>query len=67
MKIHAGLDAGTGAMVTASATAAHVHDVTLASKPVRGDGTVAYGVSGYPGIKKRTETVGLNCGRGAPC
>ena len=55
MKIHVGVDAGTGAVVTVAATAANVHDVTMASKLVREDDTVVYGDSGYLGIEKRPE------------
>lgn len=55
MKIHVGVDAGTGTVVTVEATAANVHDVTMASKLVREDDTVVYGDSGYLGIEKRPE------------
>lgn len=55
MKIHVGVDAGTGAVVTVEATAANVHDVTVASKLIREDDTVVYGDSGYLGIEKRPE------------
>ena len=55
MKIHVGVDAGTGAVVTVEATAANVHDVTIASKLIREDDTVLYDDSGYLGIEKRPE------------
>jgi len=55
MKIHVGVDAGTGAVAAAEATAANVHDVTVASRLIREDDTVVYGDSGYLGIEKRPE------------
>ena len=55
MKIHVGVDAGTGAVVSVEATAANVHDIAVASKLLREDDTVVYGDSGYLGIEKRPE------------
>ena len=55
MKIHVGVDAGTGAVVALEATAANVHDIAAASKLIREDDTVVYGDSGYLGIEKRPE------------
>lgn len=43
MKLHVVMDAGTGAVVTVGATAANVHDVTMASKLAREDDAVVYG------------------------
>lgn len=57
MKVHIGVDAGTGAVVTVEATSANVHDVTVASKLLREDDTVVYGDSGFLGIEKRPEIV----------
>lgn len=55
MKIHVGVDAGTGTVVSVEATAANVHDIAVASKLLREDDTVVYGDSGYLGIEKRPE------------
>ena len=55
MKIHVGVDAGTGAVVSVEATAANVRDVAVASKLLREDNTVAYGDSGHLGTEKRPE------------
>ena len=55
IKLHIGVDAGTGAVVTAEATPANVHDITVASKLLRKDDTVVYGDSGYIGIENRPE------------
>lgn len=54
-KIHVGVDAGTGAVVSVEATAANVSDIAVARKLLREDGRVAYGDSGYLGIEKRPE------------
>lgn len=55
MKVHIGVDAGTGMVVAVEATAANVHDIAVAHKLLREDDTVAYGDSGYLGIQKRPE------------
>ncbi len=49
MKIHAGVDAGTGYIHTVTATAANVHDVSEAHKLIREDDKVVYGDAGYQG------------------
>ena len=49
MKVHIGVDAGTGYVVSVEGTAANVHDVTVASKLIREDDDVVYGDSGYLG------------------
>ena len=55
MKAHIGVDAGTGYVHTVTATAANEHDITEASKLLRGDDEVVYGDAGYLGIEKREE------------
>ncbi len=53
MKVHIGVDAGTGCVHTVTATAANVHDVEKATKLVKEDDDVVYGDSGYLGIAQR--------------
>ena len=60
MKVHAGVDAGTGYVHTIEGTAANVSDVSMASKLLRDDDTVMYGDSGY---LWRTEARGDSGGR----
>ena len=55
MKVHAGVDAGTGFVHTIEGTAANVSDVSMTSKLLREDDEVAYGDSGYLGAEKRDE------------
>ena len=55
MKCHTGVDAGSGFVHTVEATAANVHDITVASKLLREDDKVVYGDSAYLGIEKRDE------------
>ena len=50
MKVHAGVDAGTGYLHTITGTAANVHDSTDASKLIRNDDEIMYGDSGYLGV-----------------
>ena len=57
MKVHVGVDAGTGTVVTVEATPANVSDITVASKLLREDDAVVYGDSGYIGIEKRPEII----------
>ena len=57
MKAHVGVDAGTGYVVSVEATAANVHDITVAAQLIREDDTVVYGDSGYLGIEKRKEVM----------
>ena len=47
MKVHAGVDAGTGYIHTIEGTAANVHDSTEATKLIREDDHVVYGDAGY--------------------
>ena len=55
MKCHTGVDAGSGFVHTVEATAANVHDVTVAAGLLREDDEVVYGDSAYLGIEKRDE------------
>lgn len=47
MKVHSGVDAGSGYVHTITGTAASVHDVSETEKLIREDDTVLYGDSGY--------------------
>ena len=58
MKMHVGVDAGTGYVHTIEATSANEHDITAASKLFRKDDEVVYGDSAYLGIEKRPEKQG---------
>ena len=49
MKVHIGVDAGTGYVHTVTATVANVHDIEETTKLVREDDDVLYGDSGYLG------------------
>lgn len=53
MKVHIGVDAGTGCVHTVTATSANVHDVEEAIKLIREDDDVIYGDSGYLGLSQR--------------
>ena len=55
MKVHTGVDAGSGYVHTITGTPANVHDITEASKLIRKDDEVVYGDSGYQGVAKRPE------------
>ena len=55
MKVHAGVDAGSGYVHTITGTPANVHDVSETSKLLREDDHVAYGDSGYLGAPDRPE------------
>lgn len=55
MKIHSGVDAGSGYVHTITATSANVHDIDEATKLIREDDEVMYGDSGYSGMAKRSE------------
>ena len=45
MKIHSGVDAGSGYVHTITATSANVHDIDEAAKLIREDDEVMYGDS----------------------
>lgn len=55
MKIHSGVDAGSGYTHTITATPANIHDIEEAGKLLREDDDVFYGDSGYSGVNKRKE------------
>lgn len=55
MKIHAGVDAGSGYVHTITATSGNQSDITEAHHLIREDDEVVYGDSGYIGIEKRCE------------
>jgi len=55
MKIHIGVDAGTGYIHTVTATAANEHDITEAHNLIREDDEVVYGDAGYMGVEKRSD------------
>lgn len=49
MKVHAGVDAGSGYVHTITSTSANMHDVTETANLIRKDDEVVYGDSGYLG------------------
>ena len=53
MKVHTGVDCGSGYVHTITGTAANVHDLEEAPKLLRPDDEVAYGDSGYLGIPEQ--------------
>ena len=55
MKVHSGVDAGSGCVHTVTGTAANVHDIEETSKLIREDDEVVYGDSGYSGAGSREE------------
>ena len=55
MKVHSGVDCGSGYVHTITGTAANVHDLEEAPKLLRSDDEVVYGDSGYLGLPDRTE------------
>lgn len=55
MKVHAGVDAGSGYVHTITGTAANVHDIDETVNLLREDDEVCYGDSGYSGVEKRPE------------
>ncbi len=55
MKVHIGVDAGSGYVHTITGTAANVSDVAEAYNLIREDDEVVYGDSGYTGLHKREE------------
>ena len=58
MKVHAGVDAGSGYIHTITGTAANVHDIEETARLLRDDDEVCYGDAGYTGIEKREEIAG---------
>ncbi|MEG2261808.1 MAG: IS5 family transposase [Clostridia bacterium] len=57
MKVHVGVDAGTGTVVSVEAMSANVHDIEVGHKLFRKDDTVGYGDAGYIGVEKRPEII----------
>lgn len=55
MKVHSGVDAGSGYVHTITGTSANVHDIDETAKFIRKDDEVVYGDSGYSGAEKREE------------
>ena len=55
MKVHAGVDAGSGYVHTITGTAASVHDVNETENLIREDDEVVYGDSGYLNAAKHME------------
>ncbi len=55
MKVHAGVDTGSGYVHTITSTSANVYNVSETSKLLREDDHVAYGDSGYPSASDRPE------------
>ena len=53
MKVHAGVDAGSGYVHTITGTAANVHDSQETVNLIREDDTVVYADSGYLGVPKQ--------------
>ena len=57
MKVHAGVDAGSGYVHTITGTAASVHDVNETEKLIREDDEVLYGDSGYLNAAKHMKSI----------
>ena len=55
MKVHSGVDAGSGYVHTITATPANVHDIEETVKLIRDDDEIVYGDSGYSGAGKRED------------
>ena len=53
MKVHTGVDAGTGFVHTIKGTSANIHDSKMTSELIRDDDYVVYGDSGYLGVSKQ--------------
>ena len=58
MKVHSGVDAGSGYVHTITGTAASVHDVNEAGHLIREDDEVMYGDSGYLNAAEHMESLG---------
>ena len=57
MKVHSGVDAGSGYVHTITGTSANVHDVSEAEKLIREDDEVMYGDSGYLNIEDHLDSM----------
>lgn len=55
MKVHIGVDAGTGFVHTITGTSGNVHDINETANLIREDDEVVYGDSGYTGVETREE------------
>jgi IS5 family transposase len=55
MKVHAGVDVGTGYVHSITGTAANVNDISETHNLIRKNDEVVYGDSGYLGIEKHDE------------
>ncbi|MDE7299265.1 MAG: IS5 family transposase [Lachnospiraceae bacterium] len=55
MKVHSGVDAGSGYVHTITGTSANVHDIEETAKLIRKEDEVVYGDSGYSGADRREE------------
>jgi IS5 family transposase len=62
MKVHIGVDSGSGLIHSVETTAANVHDLTPAADLLHGEETVVYADAGYQGIEKRPEMQGRGIG-----
>lgn len=58
MKLHAGVDAGSGHITGLAAGPANEHDISRAAELIRPDDEVFYGDAGYTGLEKRPEIQG---------
>ncbi len=56
MKVHIGVDADSGLVLSVVGTAANVNDVTKASALVHGEESDVFADAGYQGVAKREET-----------
>jgi len=63
MKAHTGVDAGSGAVVSTSYTAANESDISEAHNNFREDDTSRYGDAGYTGVEKRPEMQAMDEGK----
>lgn len=55
MKVHTGVDCGSGFVHSVEGTAANINDINETSKLLREDDEVCYGDNGYCGVEKRDE------------
>ena len=60
MKLHIGVDAGTGVVHSFTTTSANVHDVTEAHRLLHGGEKQVWGDAGYIGVQKRRENLELD-------
>jgi IS5 family transposase len=59
-KAHVGVDSESGLVHSLEVTSANVHDVTITSKLLSGEGEFVYGDSGYIGAEKRENAITHN-------